>query len=63
MKLQTFICPHSELHALCKEIYCRQCRSLIFSIEETKKREMKLAQLIYNNPKIVITIKFLEKFI
>lgn len=61
--MKTFKCPHNEFQAIGDEAYCRQCRSLIFSIEETKIREMKLNNIIFNNPKIILTIKFLERFI
>lgn len=63
IKMKTFKCPHNEFQAIGEEAYCRQCKCLIFSVEETKRREMKLNQLIFNNPKIVVTIKFLKGFI
>ena len=61
--MNNFKCPHNEFQAIGDEAYCRQCKSLIFSVEETKRREMKLAKYISLNPKIMITIKFLETFI
>lgn len=60
--MKTFKCPHNEIKADCEEVYCRQCNSLIFSIEETKRREIKLSRLITNNPRVVVTIKFMETF-
>jgi hypothetical protein len=61
--MKHFSCPHNEFQAICNEVYCRQCKCLIFSEEETTRREMKLAKLITNNPKIIVTIKWLETFI
>ena len=60
----TFSCPHMkiELFGRNQEVYCRKCKSLIFSEEETKRREMKLNQMITKNPKFVVTIKFMETF-
>lgn len=60
--MRSFKCPHNEFQAIGDEIYCRKCKSLIFSVEETTRREIKLARLIFNNPKIVVTIKFMETF-
>ncbi|RLG09562.1 hypothetical protein DRN73_09695 [Candidatus Pacearchaeota archaeon] len=60
--MKHFKCPHNELQANCEEVYCRKCKSLIFSIEETKRREMKLNKMITKNPKFVVTIKFMENF-
>lgn len=57
-------CIHKVFHNYGShlEIYCRQCNSFIFTEEETKRREMKINTLIFNNPKIVVTIKFMETF-
>ncbi len=41
---RTFICPHEEFEVLgCgQQVYCRQCKSIIFSEEETHREEMQL---------------------
>ena len=38
--MKHFKCSHNEIKADCKEVYCRHCKSLIFSVEETKRREI-----------------------
>ena len=45
MTKETFTCPHGTSYALIgsdHEYYCRECKSLIFSKEETEKEEVKL---------------------
>lgn len=38
---KTFKCPHIEIEVFgCdQEVYCKQCKSLIFSVEETERQE------------------------
>lgn len=41
---RTFTCPHEELEVFIGDpkVYCRQCKSIIFSEEETHTKEMQL---------------------
>lgn len=42
---QTFTCPHGTTEALIgleHEYYCRQCKSIVYSVQETKEQEMSL---------------------
>jgi len=60
--MKHFKCPHNKFQSISDEAYCRECKSFIFSIEETTRREMKLNRLITNNPKFFVTIEFMETF-
>lgn len=41
---RTYKCPHEEftVNGSDQQVYCRQCKSLIYSVEETTKQEMSL---------------------
>ncbi len=40
----TYKCPHEEfeVYGSHQRVYCRQCKSIVFSVEETKRQEKEL---------------------
>jgi len=56
MTIRTYICEHMkegiEISGCNQDVFCRQCKSFLFSQEEIKREEMKLNKDATKKPRM-----------